>query len=103
MLFGERPREWTGASLDTVHAIEEFMRLAHEASERSHDEKRKLAFQTYGIWAEGLLRSMDELEQSCYAAKKYAALISHTQVDELSPDEKLNYYRHVYHDKNAYI
>jgi hypothetical protein len=103
MLFGEQPREWTGASLETVQSIEKFIRLAFEASDRTRDEKLKNDFKTYGIWAEGLLRSMDELEQSRYAAKRYASLVPHVQADELTAEERLNYYRHVYYDKNAYI
>lgn len=103
MLFGEPPREWTGASLVTVQAIERLIKLTYAASVRSKDEQRKQAYQKYGIWAEGLLRSMDELEQSRYAAKQYAALIHHTRIEELTPTEKLNYDRHVYYDKNAYI
>jgi uncharacterized membrane protein YccC len=46
---------------------------------------------------------LDELEQSCYAAKTYAGQISHSLVDELSAKERLSYNRHVYYDKNAYI
>lgn len=103
MLFGEPPGEWVGAPLVTVQAIERFIKLAYAACDRSKDEHQKQAFQKYGIWAEGLLRSMDELEQSCYAAKKYAGLIHRTRADELSPAEKSDYYRHVYYDKNAYI
>ncbi|MFC5528570.1 Cthe_2314 family HEPN domain-containing protein [Cohnella yongneupensis] len=103
MLFGEQPREWTGTSLDTVRAIEKFIRLAFAASDRSRDAKLKYVYQSYGVWAEGLLRSMDELEQSRYAAKQYASLVRHARVDEFTPEEKLNYYRHVYYDKNAYI
>lgn len=103
MLFGEPPREWTGTSLVTVQAIERFIKLAFAASDRCKDEPRRQAYQKFGIWAEGLLRSMDELEQSRYAANKYAGLIQHTQAEQLTPAEKLDYYRHVYYDKNAYI
>ena len=103
MLFGDPPREWTGTSLVTVQAIERFIKLAYAVSDRSKDERRKQAYQKYGIWAEGLLRSLDELEQSRYAAKKYAALIQHRSIEQLTPAERLNYERHVYFDKNAYI
>lgn len=46
---------------------------------------------------------MDELEQSCYAAKNYALQISHSRLDDFTAEEKINYERHVYFDKNAYI
>jgi hypothetical protein len=101
VLFGERPREWSGMSLETVQYMERFARLCLEAAELRPDSSDK--WHTYAIGAEGLLRSMDELEQSCYAAKKYASQIESTVIDELSHDERLSYYRHVYFDKNAYI
>lgn len=100
-MFGEEPREWKGSSLDTVQAIEKFIRLCSEAAERQPD--RAAQFHTYEYWAEGLLRSMDELEQGIYAAAQFAGRINHTQVDELSAKERLDYYRHVYFDKNSYI
>lgn len=101
MLFGEEPREWSGMALDTVQSIEQFTSHASKLAERYPEQSSK--YRTYAIWAEGLLRSMDELEQSYYAANRYAGLIKHTYVDELSYKDQLNYYRHVYYDKNAYI
>lgn len=103
MLFGEQPRQWEGSSLETVQAIERFIELAYRASDRSEDAKIADSYRTYGIWAEGLLRAMDELEQSRYAAKHYAELIRHDRIDAFTPEESLHYDRHVYFDKNAYI
>jgi hypothetical protein len=101
MLFEEQPREWAGLSLETVQSIEKFALLTSNIAQRFPDRASRL--HKYGIWAEGLLRSMDELEQSCYAAKHYVGQISHTHLDELSFNERLSYNRHVYYDKNAYI
>jgi hypothetical protein len=101
MLFGEQPREWTGTSLETVQLIELFTMLSSAIAERLPEQSSR--YHTFAIWSEGLLHAMDELEQSCYAAKKYAGQVSHTLVDELSTKERLSYNRHVYYDKNAYI
>jgi hypothetical protein len=101
MLFGEQPREWSGASLETVQSIELFTILSSAIAERLPEQSTQ--YHTFAIWSEGLLRSMDELEQSCFAAKNYAEQVSHTLVDELSAKERLSYNRHVYYDKNAYI
>lgn len=100
-LFGEEPRRWTGASLETVQAMEQFVLLAVEQAERL--PKQAAAYHTLAIWTEGLLRSMDELEQSCYAARGYAKRISHLHPDEMDANERADYHRHVYFDKNAYI
>lgn len=100
-LFGEQPREWTGAALETVQAMESFTKEINELAMK-HPERSSL-YVKYGIWAKGLLRSFDELEQSCYAAKRYALEIIHTHLDEITPFEQISYNRHVYYDKNAYI
>ena len=101
MLFGERPKEWEGMSLDTVQLIERFAKRTSELAGRLPEQSAK--FRTHAIWAEGLLRSLDELEQSRFAAKRYAQLIRHNHMDELSDEERLSYDRHVYFDKNAFI
>ncbi|MFC5469926.1 Cthe_2314 family HEPN domain-containing protein [Cohnella suwonensis] len=100
-LFGEEPRQWTGESLETVQAMERFVLLARGIAGKRPQQAQ--AYHTLAIWAEGLLRSMDELEQSIYAARKYAAQVRTDHVDELDAEERLLYYRHVYYDKNAYI
>lgn len=101
MLFGERSREWTGLSLETVQVMEKFIELSTEKAQQVPE--RASTLHKYVIWTEGLLRSLDELEQSIYAAKRYAEQITHTHIDELSPQERLSYRQHVYYDKNAYI
>lgn len=101
ILFGEQPREWTGLLLETVQSMEQFSLLATELAKQLPDQSSR--YHTFAIWAEGLLRSMDELEQSCYAANRYSELVCHTRVDELSFEERLSYNRHVFYDKNAFI
>lgn len=101
MLFGERPKEWTGSSLDTVQLMEKFVDLSTEIAHRIPE--RASTLHKYGIWAEGLLRSLDELEQSIYATKRYAQQIKHIHLDEMSAEERMSYNQHVYYDKNAYI
>ncbi|WP_027093109.1 Cthe_2314 family HEPN domain-containing protein [Cohnella thermotolerans] len=100
-LFGEPPREWEGHPLDTVQTIERFARLMHEKG--AGEAGAAVRYRRYAILAEGLLRSMDELEQSKYAARRYALKMTKTSVDEMSSAERLDYYRHVYYDKNTYI
>ncbi|MBB6691998.1 hypothetical protein H7B90_11365 [Cohnella xylanilytica] len=100
-IFGEPPREWQGPLQDTVQTIERFARLMRDKGRGEAGSAVK--FRKYAIWSEGLLRSLDELEQSKYAAERYAAKVAKPSVDEMSSAERLNYYRHVYYDKNAYI
>mgnify|MGYP001339334346 CR=1 FL=1 len=100
-LFGEPPRQWEGAPLQAVQAIEKFIRQlrGHEQTDR----ERVVKFRTYAVWAEGLLRSLDELEQSLHAAKRFGHLVKRSTLEEMSSEERQDYYRHVYFDKNAFI
>jgi len=100
-MFGEPPREWNGAQQETARKIERFVRLMEDCGRG--DQSAAVKFRKYAIWSEGLLRSMDELEQSCYAANQYAKRIAASSVEEMSAEQRLDYDRHVYFDKNAYI
>ncbi|THF82601.1 Cthe_2314 family HEPN domain-containing protein [Cohnella fermenti] len=100
-IFGEPPRQWEGQPLEAVQAVERFIRLLQEQERQNRDQVVKR--RTYAIWAEGLLRSLDELEQSVYAAGRYAERVKRSTLEEMSAEERLDYYRHVYYDKNAFI
>ncbi|MFC5652443.1 Cthe_2314 family HEPN domain-containing protein [Paenibacillus solisilvae] len=101
MMFGEPPRKTEGKLLETMKVMEQFAALLHKRIAVNQDENHKL--RKYEIWTLGLLASLDELEQSQYAAQKFAAFITSASVDEMSPEELLHYHRHVYFDKNAFI
>lgn len=100
-MFGEPPREWQGSLQETVGRIERFIRLMRDMG----DERRNGAvpFRKFAVWSEGLLRSLDELEQSRYAARKFAERIDTPSVEAMSEEQRRDYDRHVYFDKNAYI
>jgi len=57
----------------------------------------------YEVWTLGLKASLDELIASQYAAKKFRHAITSTTIDAMSAEEKLNYARYVYFDKNGFI
>ncbi|MBB6670931.1 Cthe_2314 family HEPN domain-containing protein [Cohnella nanjingensis] len=100
-MFGEPAREWEGPLLETVQGMDRFIRRMRERGQSAGSEAA--AGRKFQIRAEGLLRSLDELEQSRYAAKRFAERVTKPAIGEMSPGERLDYYRHVYYDKNAYI
>jgi hypothetical protein len=100
-MLGEAPKNWDGLLGETAEAIGTFIRLARERS--SSQPEKAARFRTYAVWAEGLRRSLDELEESLFAARYFAARVRHDRWTELSEEEKRDYDRHVYFDKNAYI
>ncbi|SDX68568.1 hypothetical protein SAMN05518855_1018168 [Paenibacillus sp. CF384] len=101
MLFGEPPRVSDGKLLETLQAMEQYAAALHKLIERSHDENHKL--RKYEIYTLGLISSLDELEQSQYAARKFSGMITSASYSVMSPEEQLNYHRYVYFDKNAFI
>ncbi|WP_308638543.1 Cthe_2314 family HEPN domain-containing protein [Paenibacillus silvisoli] len=101
MLFGEPPRVLDGKLLETMQAMERYAAALHKQIEKSHDVDHKL--RKYEIYTQGLIVSLDELEESQYAARKFSRLITSTSYSSMSQEERMNYHRYVYFDKNAFI
>ncbi|MBB3108430.1 hypothetical protein FHS18_000458 [Paenibacillus phyllosphaerae] len=100
-MFGESPREAHGRLLESIQAMEKFAAMLHKRIAAGRDDDHKL--RKYEIWTYGLLASLDELEQSYYAAQKFAAMVKSDSLEAMSPQERLNYQRHIYYDKNGFI
>lgn len=101
MMFGEPPRTPEGKLADTVQEMWSFVELMHKFIREGSANEAKL--RTYEIWTRGLIGAIDEMEQSCYAAEKFAARVKSAAVSEMSDEEQMDYHRYVYFDKNAFI
>src|SRR5690606_24737999 len=101
MLFGEAPRVAEGELAEVYRELGRLVSRMTDMISAGQDPNHKL--RTYEIWTLGLLASLDELEQSRYAAHGYAARIKKPSVELMTEEEKLDYYRCVYFDKNAFI
>lgn len=86
---------------ETVRAIERFVRAAHDQAAASAGDAAQA--KKFALWAEGLLRSYRELEESRRAARHFAERIAGTRPEDRTEEQRLDYDRHVYFDKNAYI
>lgn len=100
-LLGEPPVIWEGTAGKAVQCMDSFyeqicIRVASSAPDASR-------YRVHMVRTEGLRRSLEELEESLFAAQYFARRIGHTKWDQLSGQELLDYDRHVYFDKNAYI
>jgi len=102
-LFDEPAREADGSLAIAFGQMDQFIRLAQKslAGDSSHSDK--MTMNKLEVWALGLRSSLDELEQSCYAASRYGALIETCIVQKMSNEERTNYNRYIYFDKNAFI
>ncbi|CAM4350230.1 Cthe_2314 family HEPN domain-containing protein [Paenibacillus tarimensis] len=101
ILFNENPRSNEGKLGETFRQMEQFVKIVGSRAAAGQDGDHRL--RTQEIWAKGLMASLNELEQSCYAAKRYAERITKNSLSQMSDEELYNYYRHVYFDKNAFI
>jgi hypothetical protein len=98
-LFGEPHRVDKGLILEANRAIEAYLKkLAKKRMKRVPARTLRLE-----LWSKGLLRALDELEQSVYCARKYGETVSKVYVDDMTEEERDQYYRHIYYYKNAFI
>ncbi|WP_342552703.1 Cthe_2314 family HEPN domain-containing protein [Paenibacillus sp. FSL R7-0652] len=100
-LLGEKPRVNQGLlkeAMDTMaFTLESFERQMHVDHDPNHDY-RKLY-----VWTQGLISSLDELEQSCFAAAHFRQKVVAGSTEDMSAAEKAEYARYVYFYKDAFI
>lgn len=99
MMFGEPPRADAGRVKDVAALTQEL--AARYRGTRGGD--RAVQSQRLLAWMMSLTSSFDELEQSVYAAAKYAESVRTDFVEEMGPEERANYRRHLYFYKNGFI
>ncbi len=101
MLFGEPPGKPEGKWGETVEKMKQFAAMLHDRIVQGDDKDHRL--RKAEIYTLGLIASLDELEQSRYAAQRFAGRIASATIEEMTPEETLDYKRYVYFDKNAFI
>lgn len=100
-MFDEPERKADGTLAETYQIMEQFVSRMEKQIIAGYDPHHKL--RKYEIWTLGLHSSLNELEQSHYAAKKFRARIHSLTVQGMSEEEKINYDRYIYFDKNGFI
>lgn len=100
-LFDEPQRETEGTLAETFRLMEQFVSVLPKKIAAGGDSGHKL--RKYEIWTLGLRSSLDELEQSHYAALQFQHQITSSSVKQMTAEERMNYNRYIYFDKNAFI
>lgn len=100
-LFDEPQRDAKGTLAETFRLMEQFVSMLPEKNIAGVTNDPK--YSKYEIWTLGLKSSLDELEQSHYAAIRYENLITSSSIQQMSEQELTNYNRYIYFDKNAFI
>lgn len=100
-LLGEPARENSGVlaeAMDHMAQIASMLRKEMNAYQDRDHEYRKLE-----IWTRGLISSLDELEQSWFAASFYRKSVVAGYMEDMSVTEQGDYSRYVYFYKNGFI
>lgn len=100
-LLGAELNEGDGLLGETVGVMEAFVRFADKRADLR--EERSPRFHSYAVWTIGLMRALTELEESLFAARYFADRLVQSRWNELTEPELLDYNRHIYFEKNAYI
>lgn len=101
LLFGMEPRVDNGLLAEATTLMNQYVKQhgPKEGLAGSQDPRNiRLALLT-----SGLIRSLDELEQSLYASTQYQERVASRFMEDMSADERMDYHRHIYYYKNALI
>jgi len=97
-LFGEERRMDTGELAEANRWLKAYLK-EHPPLDKG-EERRALRL---NVMAKGLYRSLDELEQSLYACRRFGDLVTSAYMEEMDESEEDDYHRCIYFYKNALI
>ncbi len=96
----DEPPRIDDAQLRSIFALTD--ELAAKYGKLRDGDRTKRA-QTLVAWMKSLASSFDELEQSVHCAIHFAEGIRHEFVEEMGPEERADFRRHLYFYKNGFI
>ncbi|GAB1159304.1 hypothetical protein YWY31_53290 [Paenibacillus illinoisensis] len=100
-LLGELPRQNEGVLEEAIESMVETLGLLQRQLDLNQDpthDYRKLY-----VWTQGLISSLDELEQACFAASHFRQKVRAGSTDDMTIEEKAEYARYVYFYKDGFI
>ncbi|MWV46916.1 hypothetical protein GRF59_25220 [Paenibacillus sp. HJL G12] len=100
-LLGEMPRHNNGLLEEAIETMFQTIQLLQKEIEKNEDPSHD--FRKLEIWTRGLVSSVDELEQSWYAACFFRKQVKTGYVDDMNIQEQGEYARYVYFYKNGFI
>ncbi|MGM1050092.1 MAG: Cthe_2314 family HEPN domain-containing protein [Bacillota bacterium] len=101
ILLGEPPRKNEGLLKDAIETMLKTTQLLQREIEKNQDPTHD--FRKLEIWIRGLIGSLDELEQSWFAACHFRKSVKAGYVDDMSIHEQGEYSRYVYFYKDGFI
>lgn len=101
IILGEPPRENTGILAEAMESMAKTVSIL--GREMKLREDRSHEYRELDIWIRGLMTSLDELEQSQFAAVFFRKKVKTGFMDDMPVDEQGDYARYVYFYKNGFI
>ncbi|MDO7907070.1 Cthe_2314 family HEPN domain-containing protein [Paenibacillus sp. JX-17] len=100
-LLGELPRQNEGLMQEAIEnmvtALQKLQTHIEQNNDPTHDYRRA------EIFTQGLISSLDELEQSHFAAAFFRKKVKAGYVDDMTLEEQADYARYVYFYKDGFI
>lgn len=100
-MFQQPEKPPTGEYAEVFNLLNRFSH--NMASRNSGADEPNEDWTKYEIWALGLKSSLQELYASHYAAQHFREKIILNSIKEMDEEQKLDYARYVYFDKNGFI
>jgi hypothetical protein len=100
-LFDQPERQDNGIMQQTNQILKKYLDSLHAMEAKGVSDLKKL--RRWEIWVHSFMTAVDELEQGVYASDRYRALIKKQNVEEMKPEEHLEYRRYLYYYKNSFI
>ncbi|MEC0241807.1 Cthe_2314 family HEPN domain-containing protein [Paenibacillus dokdonensis] len=100
-MLGEMPRQNNGLLEEAIETMFQTIQVLQREMEKNDDPSHD--FRKLEIWTRGLVSSLDELEQSYYAACFFRKSVKAGFVDDMNIQEQSEYARYVYFYKNGFI
>ena len=100
-LLGEMPRQNSGLLEEAIETMYKSIHIVRREVKRNQDPSHN--YRKLEIWLLGLVNSLDELEQSCYAAAFFREKVKAGFMEDMTDQEQLEYTRYVYFYKNGFI
>jgi hypothetical protein len=100
-LFGESERKDSGLMLQVNQALGRYLDSLH--SMESNEQSDVTMLRRREIWVHSFITAVDELEQGVYSSNQYSKRVKHHNVEEMNPEEQIEYRRYLYYYKNSFI
>lgn len=97
-IFGERERQEDRTYRQTIELIHRYKNTIVHKSGQGNERRLRLS-----MWMSSIAGTLDELEQSVYCSERFAEAVQHMFTDQMAPEEKLDYRRHLYFFENGCV